>query len=156
MLTAPDENTYHGIPLKCSDGSMLSWTLLSKQRISANGLLELKRLHEERINLFIFMRKMDPLYVDEDRCVAKACGTTMEKIDIALQHTWGFPDNIRMRGWWKKVPHCSCNCMGYWMFLRSGFPTQHAEEFREEFKNARAVLGVRLYNSTCPVHGEHS
>lgn len=154
MLTAPDENTYHGIPLKCSDGSTLSWKLLRQQRISANGLLELKRLHEERINLFIFMRTTDPM-ISENRSVLLACGTTMEKIDIALQRTWGFVDNKRKRGWWSRVPHCSCKCMGYTMFAaRLGLPNKVNED--ELFINSRSVLGVRLYNSTCPVHGEGS
>ena len=150
MLTAPSEHTYHGISLACSDGSMISWTLLSQQRISADGLLELKRLHEERINLFIFMRKLNPLS-GEDRCVLKACGRTMEKIDIVLQRTWKFPVIKRKRGWWNKVPHCPCRCMGYSIFSPN-IPSKDAEEF----KNARAVLGVRLFNSTCPVHGEPS
>jgi len=154
MLTAPDENTYHGIPLACSDGSMLSWKLLRKQRISATGLLELKQLHEERVNLFIFMRKMNPT-IPEHRSVLLACGRTMEKIDIILQHTWGFIDNKRMRGWWSKVPHCSCKCMGQTMFAARGIPVGKAFE-DGLFANSRSVLGVRLYNSTCPVHGEHS
>lgn len=153
MLTAPDENTYHGIPLACSDGMMISFRLLRNQRISANGLLELKRLHEERIKLFIFMRKLCP---SEDNHVLQVCGRTMEKIDIALQRTWKFADSKRKRGWWSKVPYCSCTCMGYTMFgaRLSGLPNKGFED--ELFINSRAVLGVRLYNSTCPVHGEHS
>ena len=154
MLTAPDDNTYHGISLACSDGSVLSWKLARKQRISAADLLELKRLHEERVNLFIFMRKMDPT-ISENRSVLSACGRTMEKIDIVLQRTWGFADSKRMRGWWSRVPYCSCKCMGYTMFAaRLGLP--HKTKESELFINSRSVLGVRLYNSTCPIHGEGS
>lgn len=62
------------------------------------------RLHQQRLDLFDAIGDLP----DQDAKLHQLVAD-LERIEFALQETWGFPQDRDKHSWWWQVPKCKCS-----------------------------------------------
>ena len=106
----------------------LNVSLIHRQGIDEAAVVELVRLHEEKLELFSKMK------VATDPATLKQGAKTLENIEFAMQRNWNFPEDTGFHEWYR-IPQCCC-------------PKADNADLRRP-GNTRRIIDL-----TCPVHGE--
>jgi len=105
----------------------LSVSLVVKQKLPRENIIELKVLHIIRLNLFD-MFEAETIPARQRKIVP-----LMEELEFRMQKAWKFEQDRNKHSWWFQVPHCTCPKIDNW---------------------EGCSFGRRIINSSCPVHGE--
>lgn len=105
--------------------SFLNESLIAKQKITMDHVEELKRLHVMKLDVY------EEIGLTDDREELHDLADKLTNIELALQRTWGFPEDICYHKFWL-TPKCIC-------------PVLDNEE--------NYPMGYFWKSTECPLHG---